>query len=127
MANRAEKVANEVKKVLSGEISRIALDNGFGMATLTAVRMSKDLQVAKIYISSFGSNKGPGELIELFNNHIGELRYLVGKQLRLRFTPELRLFFDDTLDQIEHIQELLDKADVKGLENKDYNIPEDEE
>ncbi len=125
MANRAEKVANEVKKVLSGEISRIALDNGFGMATLTAVRMSKDLQVAKIYISNFGSDKGPGELMELFEKHAGELRYTVGKQLKLRFTPELRLFFDDTLEQIEHIQDLLNKADIKGSDNKDYNIPEE--
>ncbi len=125
MANRAEKVANEVKKVLSGEISRIALDNGFGMATLTAVRMSKDLQVAKIYISNFASDKGPGDLIDLFNKHVGELRYLVGKQLRLRFTPELRLFFDDTLEQMEHIQDLLNKADMNGTENKDYNIPEE--
>ncbi len=125
MANRAEKVANEVKKVLSGEVSRIALDNGFGMATLTAVRMSKDLQVAKIYISNFASDKGPGDLLDLFNNHVGELRYLVGKQLRLRFTPELRLFFDDTLEQMEHIQDLLDKADAKGTENKDYKIPEE--
>lgn len=125
MANRAEKVANEVKKVLSGEISRIALDNGFGMATLTAVRMSKDLQVAKIYISNFASKKGPGELMDLFEKHVGELRYTVGKQLKLRFTPELRLFFDDTLEQMEHIQDLLNKADAKSSDNKDYNIPEE--
>lgn len=107
MSHRPEKVANEIKRVLAQPIVDIATRIKAGFATLTGVRISKDLQNAKVYISLFGKDSQPGKLITELENHRGELRHLVGKEMRLKSVPDLKFFLDDTLDQIEHIQTLL--------------------
>ncbi|MDT3740840.1 MAG: 30S ribosome-binding factor RbfA [Candidatus Kapabacteria bacterium] len=114
MAHRPEKVANEIKKVLALPIVDIANRIKAGFATLTSVRISSDLQNAKVYISLFGKNCKPGLLITELENHRGELRHLVAKEIRLKSVPDLKFFLDDTLDQIEHIQSLLNSVKTDG-------------
>ncbi len=115
MSIRAEKVASVVKRALSNPINEIARENSAGLATVTAVRLSKDLQIAKVYISLYGKNFSPMEFIDILGENKSELRYIVGQAVRLRNTPDLRFFIDDTLDQMDHIQKLLDsvKSDQK--------------
>jgi ribosome-binding factor A len=110
MSFRVEKVASEIKKILAQPLAEIAKGLNAGLVTLTSVRVSKDLQQAKIYISIFGKNSSPGFLIDELERRKGELRHLIGKDLKLRFTPDLKFFFDDTLEQMEHIQSLLDSV-----------------
>ena len=110
MSQRAEKVASVIKRALSMPVSEIARENQAGIATVTAVRMSPDLTIAKIYISIFGTKFSPARFISVLEDSKYELRRLVGRSVRLRATPDIRFFLDDTLDQIEHIQTILDKA-----------------
>lgn len=117
MSHRPEKVANEIKKILAQAVVDIAKNINAGFATLTSVRISKDLQNAKIYISIYGNNANPTLLISELENNRGELRYLIGKQLRLRAVPDLKFFIDDTLDQIEHIQSIINIVNSKKNEN----------
>lgn len=115
MSHRPEKVANEIKKVLAQPIVDISNSIKAGFATLTAVRISKDLLNARVYISLFGTNSQPGKLIDELDNQRGELRHLIAKAMRLKSVPDLKFYLDDTLDQIEHIQSLLNS--VKSEEN----------
>ncbi|GAB1372571.1 30S ribosome-binding factor RbfA [Candidatus Kapaibacterium sp.] len=117
MSFRPEKVANEIKKILAQPVVDISNGIKAGFATLTAVRISKDLQNAKIYISLFGKDSKPGALISELESQKGELRHKLGKELRLRAVPELKFFLDDTLDQIEHIQNIL--STVKSDSNSE--------
>ena len=77
---------------------------------LSAVRISPDLSVARGYLSIFPSEKA-GEILKNINNSAKSIRYELAKTLRyqLRKTPELSFFIDDSLDYIEHIDELLQK------------------
>ncbi len=119
MPHRPEKVANEIKKILAQQVVDISNRIKAGFATLTAVRISKDLQNAKVYISLFGKNSQPGKLIAELENHRGELRHLVGSEMRLKSVPDLKFFLDDTLDQIEHIQSLLNTVKTSEENIKD--------
>ena len=121
MPHRPERVANEIKKILAQPVVDISNRIKAGFATLTAVRISKDLQNAKVYISLFGKNSQPGKLITELENHRGELRHLVGKEMRLKNVPDLKFFLDDTLDQIEHIQSILNT--VKTSEENIKDVP----
>src|SRR5690606_23009165 len=107
MSFRPEKVANEIKKVLALPVVNISNEIKAGFATLTSVRISKDLQNAKLYISLFGKDSEPGLLISELEKRRGELRLIIGKELRLKNVPDLKFYFDDTLDRIEHIQSIL--------------------
>ena len=118
MSIRTEKVASVVKRTLTKPISELAQSHSCGLVTITSVRMSKDLQIAKVYMSIFGGKISPGEFIELLERNSGSLRHYIGSNLRLRFTPELKFFLDDTLDQMEHIQNILVQTKTKKTDNE---------
>lgn len=108
---RQLKVAREIQRDLA-EIIRGKGMAFFGgaMVTVSEVRMSPDLSIAKVYVSIFPSEKqAPVMGILADNNRLlrGELGHEVGKQLRI--VPELDFYLDTTLDYAQHIEELLGK------------------
>lgn len=115
MSIRAEKVASAVKKALAEPISSLATEHSAGLATVTTARISNDLQNAKIYVSVYGGKITPGQFLLILEDEKSSLKNVLSSKVRMRFMPELKFFIDDTLDQMEHIQKLLD--DVKPSEN----------
>ena len=108
---RQLKVAREIQKDLA-EILRSKGMAAFGgaMVTVSEVRISPDLSIAKVYVSIFPSDRADavmGILNENIRSYRGELGRLVGKQLRI--VPEIVFYLDTTLDYAEHIEELLAK------------------
>ncbi len=113
MSIRTEKVSSEIKKAIAQPISDIANNLEAGLATVTAVRISPDLKIAKVYLSLYGKKDYPvSNFIDELTRKQGQLRHYLGTKVRLRFTPELHFYIDDTLDQMEHIQKLLDQANM---------------
>ena len=80
------------------------------LVSVSAVRISPDLSVCRGYLSIFPSERA-AEILENINGNVRELRYELGRRLRyqLRIIPELKFFIDDSLDYIDHIDELLKK------------------
>lgn len=80
------------------------------MVSVTRTKISPDLSVCTAYLSIFPSEKAD-ELLQNINNNLATIRYDLGQKVRnqLRIIPELRFFLDDSLDYIEHIDELLKK------------------
>lgn len=110
-STRQLKVAREIQKDLA-EIIRgkgMAMFGG-AMITVSEVRVSPDLSIAKTFVSIFPSSKAT-EVMAQLNEQIrqirGELGQKVGKQFRI--VPEIVFYLDSTLDYAEHIDELLKK------------------
>ncbi len=116
MSIRTEKVASVIKKALAKPLTDLAYEANAGLATLTSVKVTNDLQIAKLYISVYGGKITPLEFLAFVEKRKGELRSHVASNVRLRFVPELRFYLDDTLDQIDRIQDLLDSIDKKDTE-----------
>ena len=78
------------------------------LVSVSAVRISPDLSVARAYLSIFPSEKA-NEIIKNINENIKSVRYELGTRVRhqLRIIPELKFFVDDSLDYLEKIDELL--------------------
>ena len=110
-STRQLKVARELQKDIA-EIIRSKGMAAFGgaMVSVTEVRISPDLSVAKVYVSVFPSATSE-EVMQLVNENArtirGELGRIVAKQFRI--VPELAFFLDSSLDYAEHIDELLKK------------------
>lgn len=119
MSIRAEKVASTLKRYIAQPINDMAREISAGLVTVTHVRMTPDLQLARVYISVFATKLSHGDIISELENRKGELRKIIGSNMRLRNTPDLQFFLDDTLDQIEHIQQLLasTKTDNSNIED----------
>ena len=79
--------------------------------SVSVVRVSPDLSVAKAYLSVFPSERAQ-EVLQNINDHASEVRFELGRLERhqLRIIPELKFFLDDSLDYVEHIDELLNKG-----------------
>ena len=110
-STRQQKVARQIQKDLA-EIIRargMAAYDG-AMVTVSGVKITPDLALAKVYVSVFPSAKAVdvmGQLGEETSRLRGELGRRVAKQLRI--VPELAFYLDDSLDYVEHIDELLKK------------------
>lgn len=110
-STRQQKIGRQLQRDLA-EIIRgkgMAAFNG-AMVTVSEVRVSPDLSVAKVFVSIFPSAKAP-EVMKIIQESVktirGDLGRLVAKQLRI--VPELVFFQDTSLDYVEHIDELLKK------------------
>jgi ribosome-binding factor A len=108
---RQNKVARLLQKDLATifqELTRTSLKGK--MISVTVVRVSKDLSVAKVYLSIFPS-EGAEEALKLIRQLSGQIRgelgHKVGKQLRI--VPELTFFLDDSLDYIDRIDDALNQ------------------
>lgn len=106
---RQNKIARLLQKELSDIFLRQTQSMGTGvLVSVSAVRISPDLSIARVYLSIFPSEKSE-ELCRNINDNQKSVRFELGKRVRhqLRIIPELRFFVDDSLDYIEHIDELL--------------------
>ncbi len=109
-STRQAKIARLLQKELS-EIFRLQTAATHGtIISVTTVRVSPDLSVARVYLSVFPTEKSK-EMIESVNANSRTIRYELAQRVRfqLRKTPELSFFLDDSLDYLENIDHLLGK------------------
>ncbi|MBQ1618598.1 MAG: 30S ribosome-binding factor RbfA [Bacteroidales bacterium] len=110
-STRQLKVARELQKNLA-EIIRGKGMSAFGgaMVTVSEVRISPDLSVAKVFVSIFPSDRQEAVMGILKDNLKvirGELGHKIGRQFRI--IPDLTFFLDTSIDYAQHIEELLKK------------------
>lgn len=114
MSRRTERVEHLIKE----EISLIFLyklnEPEIGFITITNVKISSDLKIAKVYISILEKNKRE-EVLEKIKNKTGFIRSELAHRIRIKFTPELKFFIDDTLDYVEKIEGL-----IKEIHKNDF-------
>ena len=107
ISRRSQKVASQIKENLSWLIEHKLRDPGKGFVTLTKVRLSPDLKIANVYYSVLGEPKDRQSTEEALGRAKSYLRYELGIKVKLRFLPELRFFYDDSLDYSDKIARLL--------------------
>lgn len=107
-STRQAKIARLLQKELS-EIFRRQTSKTHGvLISVSAVRVSPDLSIARAYLSVFPADKGQA-IIDEINRSAKTVRYELAQVVRhqLRKTPELQFYLDDSLDYIENIDNLL--------------------
>ena len=107
---RQNKIARLLQKELSLIFQQQTRATHGVMISVTRTKISPDLSICTAYLSVFPSEKGK-EILTNINANSKQIRYELGTRVRnqMRIIPELRFFIDDSLDYIEHIDELLKK------------------
>lgn len=105
---RQQKIARLIQKELGDIFQKQTQATRGVLVSVSAVRISPDLSIAKGYLSIFPSERAD-EILSNINANARQIRYDLGKRVRfqLRIIPELKFFKDDSLDYLEHIDELL--------------------
>ncbi|WP_019412823.1 30S ribosome-binding factor RbfA [Paenisporosarcina sp. TG20] len=107
MANRSNRVAEQMKKELGEIIARRLKDPRIGFVTVTDVEVTGDLQQATVFITVLGDDKERQETLKALAKAKGFIRTEIGQRIRLRKTPELMFEFDVSADYGNKIDTLL--------------------
>jgi ribosome-binding factor A len=104
---RKERLNESIKELL-GELllSRIK-DPRVGLVTITGVEVARDLVTAKVFFTVMGGDKEREESREGLQSAKNFLRKTVGRELKLRNTPDFRFVYDDSLDRSVQIEDAL--------------------
>ena len=107
-STRLQKIARLIQKELSEIFREQTAKTAGTLVSVSAVRVSADLSTARAYLSIFPSEKAQ-EILGNITASAATIRFELGKRVRyqLRRIPELTFFIDDSLDYIDHIDELL--------------------
>ncbi len=107
-STRQRKVSRLLQKELGTYFQQNSTIYGNKIISVTVVRISPDLSVAKIYLSIFPVKTGE-DILKDIKNHKNVIRNFLGTQVKnqLRIIPELTFFIDDSLDYTEKIDKLL--------------------
>lgn len=117
---RSGRINEEVKKEISDIIRNEIRDPRLtAMTSVTRVDVTKDLRYAKIFVSIFGNDEEKKNSLSALKNSSGFLRRELGHRINLRYTPELIIELDTTIEHGMHINELLETIKEKSLNDND--------
>jgi ribosome-binding factor A len=105
----------KIGKMIQTEMADMLLKDfrhlcGKALVTVTQVRVTPDLSIARVYLSIFAA-EDKNSVLNHFPEHVSEIRFTLGKRIRhqVRIIPELQFYIDDSLDFIERIDKALKK------------------
>lgn len=109
-ADRVERLAREVL----GEAVHDLKDPRVGFATVTAVRMTPDLRLARVWVSVLGEDEERSETMDAIRHAAPHLRTVLGQEVRLRYLPQLEFLEDESAIQGARIEEILRSTTSPG-------------
>jgi len=107
---RSDRVALQIQDIISNIIATKVIVQGLGLATITKVKTAQNLRFSRIYLSFMGNSLDPEELIVLMNRNIKEYRFHLGKELQLKYVPQIKFYHDNTFEEMEKISRLIHKT-----------------
>jgi ribosome-binding factor A len=107
-SNRLDRISDQLKQELALLIQNELRDPRLGMVSVLAVKVSRDLAHADVFITVLGAN--PAEAVLTLNKAGGLLRSMLAKNLNLRVTPRLKFIFDESVERGRKLSALIDEA-----------------
>lgn len=105
---RTERVAEEFREILAEEVQRLK-DPRVGFVTVTGVEVTPDLRHARVFYTAMGDDRARAGSRAALRSATKHLRYELGRQVRLKVTPELEFREDRSSEQRERIDEIIER------------------
>jgi ribosome-binding factor A len=116
---RARKLAERIKVLVAEALERAVKDPDLGFVTITDVKVTPDLQHAKIFYTVFGTEAEKQQSTEIIDNNKGLIRREVGRGLSIRLTPTIEFVSDEIPVIAAHLNDLLTEAKTRDAEVKE--------
>jgi len=116
--HRVDKVERLIKEQISYILLHKLQGDDLGFITVTDVKLSADLKIAKIYLSVLQKERRDFVLNKI-NQRLGHIRSELAHRIRIKFVPELKFLIDDTLDYVEKIEGLINEIHKKNNNQSD--------
>ncbi len=116
---RSDRVGCQIQKVLSDILLKRVKDPRLKTASITGVKMSRDLRMARIYFITSDGPSNMTQTIEGFKSALGYVKYKLAAELGLRYMPELRFFYDESFEYGVHIDSILNRIHDEARPDRD--------
>ncbi len=113
MFKRSEKVAEAIHEMVSELLVKGLKDPRIGFVTITGVKVTDDLHLATVFFTVIGSDEEKSATEKGLNSARGYIRKEVGKNLRMRYVPDIIFKFDASVEYGSRIESLLREITVK--------------
>jgi ribosome-binding factor A len=105
--SRASRVGDQIREELAELLRRQVHDPGIGFLTITHVKVSPDLQQARVYYTMIGDDEARKNSARALGRATPFLRRQIGQRLRLKRVPELTFFYDEVIEKGDRIERIL--------------------
>ena len=116
---RSDRVGCQIQKVLSDILLRRVKDPRLKSASITGVKMSRDLRIARVYFITSDTEHDIDKTIEGFKSALGYVKFKLAAELGLRYMPELRFFYDESFEYGVRIDKILSRIHDEGRPDSD--------
>ena len=125
MSQRLQRLADQIQRELADLIRKDLKDPRLGMITISAVKVSKDMGYADVYVTVLGKDLTAdyAPSLEVLNHAAGFLRAALGKSLQIRMIPRLRFHYDEVVIRGNHMAALIHQAVSADEANHPHNEP----
>lgn len=118
--SRSDRVASQIQKEMAELIRTHVRDPELGMVTVSDVEVTRDLAVAKLYVTFLAAKKPPRDCVKRLTEYAPELRRDLGRHLRIRVLPEIRFVYDESIERGLRMDALLDRLSHESSEGGDH-------
>ena len=118
MSQRVQRVAEEIKQEIGKIIHDELKDPRIGFVTIAKVDLSPDLRYASVYFSVLGTKKESRDTQVGLARSAGFIRKLLGRRMKLRYTPQVTFRLDESAEYSIRISEVLEKIKNKDKSNE---------
>jgi ribosome-binding factor A len=108
MTERLDRVAEELREVLAEEIQKLK-DPRVGFVTVTGVRVTPDLRKARVFYTVLGEDSDRNATRAALKSARSHLRAALGREVRIKFLPELEFMEDEGPERVERVERLLEE------------------
>lgn len=119
--SRPERVGDQIRAELSELLARHVKDPGIGFITLTYVKVSADLQVARVYYTALGDERRRKEAAQALQRATPYLRRQLAGRLRLRRAPELAFQYDESIERGERVERIFQELHATEEAPRDHD------
>ena len=128
MGFRPDRVADQIRQELSELLARGEVhDPGIGFITFTRVKVSPDLQLARVYYTTLGDEAARRQTARALQRATGFFRRHVGDRLQLRRVPEIEFHFDESVGHQDRVEQILRELHEEEEQRKAAAVPESSE
>lgn len=108
--SRTRRVGEQIQRELAVLIQQELKDPRLGMLTISAVEVSKDMSMAKVFVTVFNEAQDRAKTLEALQHAAGFLQHELGRNLSLRSIPKLRFVYDESIVRGAELSALIDRA-----------------
>ena len=112
--DRTRRVAELIRRALADIIRDRLPDQGLGILSITATKITRDLSRATVFITILGGEKDQKRATEILNEQSSALRYELSRTLNLRHTPEIKFRYDLSIERGARLSRLIDDLSISS-------------